>query len=331
VVLDPGNLGKETVQLLLGLVKRLLHDVAAAAGAEANSLKNHLLPLLGLADDGIPPFPLADLANPAAVQQWIGQLLEEHSPPPIVAWLEHLAGLLGGPGGATQGSGTASDPWRVVIVPFAAGQGLAVTLYKTDGGLGFGVLATVMPGAAGDPRIQASATISEIPLGGVGRAKILPAAAVTLNAPGNGGTLVNTAAFAADALAAGVIWDGAALGPRLELVGVRLDGTPYPKIDLTNTDSVAQAASAAVRAALDSALGGGVGRHLAALTGLIPPANDAASPLHFGMSADGVKGQRRGSSITPSLIPSTASHFVVTASATVLIASALNGAAASAF
>lgn len=282
VVLDPENLGEESLQLVLGLVKRMLQEVLVAAGPEANAVKDHLLSLLGLADDGILPLPLAELGrNPAALQDWFDAMLDEVGPPPIMAWLGHLAGLLGAPGVLTLGTGTEADPWRVVFVPFAAGEGLAVTVCKKNGRLCFGILAAVVPGVAGNPRIQAAATLAEIPLSGTARARVLPNAAITLNVPGSGATpLIDTPALAVQALAAGVAWDGAALKPKLELQTVRFNTTPYDKIDLTNTDSVAQAATGVVQAALDAALGPGVGRHLAALIGIIPPAGDSTSAHH---------------------------------------------------
>lgn len=287
VVLDPNNLTSEAVQLITGLLHEKLSRLAGPTG-EAASLVNHLLPLLGFGTDGIPQFPFAQLGDPSALNNWFASLLQGSGTPPIVAWLGHLAGLLGAGGTTVSGSGTLSDPWTVMVLPIGsvAGSGVSLTLAtQTVSSLTSllpGLAVTIVPGGANPPlRIEAAATIASIPIVGVGSATILPAASITAIAPGDAasGDLVSNATITVASAEAGLAWNGSALQPLLELLNVTLLGTHYDKLDLTNTDSVAQAATAAVKAALMSAIGStGPGAHLAALAGIVPPANDSTSP-----------------------------------------------------
>ena len=287
VVLDPNNLSSEAVQLITGLLHEKLSRLAGPTG-EAASLVNHLLPLLGLGEDGIPQFPFAQLSDPSALNTWFDSLLQGQSTPPIVAWLGHLAGLLGASNTAVSGSGTAIDPWSVMLLPIGsvAGSGVSLTLatqtISSTTSLLAGLRVRVVPGGVNPPlRIEAGATIAAIPIVGVGSASILPAASITAIAPGDpaGGNLVTNANITIATAEAGFQWNGSALQPLLELENVTLLGTHYDKLDLTNTDSVAAAATAAVKAALMTAIGStGPGAHLAALAGIVPPANDSTSP-----------------------------------------------------
>src|SRR5205814_10560482 len=86
-----------------------------------------------------------------------------------------------------------------------------------------------------------------------------------------------------DSLRAGFAWNGSSLQPLLELNNVFFTLGPhtthYDKLDLTNAQSVASDASQAVVDLIKSYLGSaGPGSHLAALAGIIPPANDPGSP-----------------------------------------------------
>src|SRR5262249_46607090 len=111
----------------------------------------------------------------------------------------------------------------------------------------------------------------------------LPAASVTLIAPGtSGSSLFSNSAITVGSLRAGLNWNGTQLQPLLELDNVSLTiGTTtssYPRIDLTNAHSVIGTLSQTVENQIVGALGSGVGRHLAALAGLVPPVNDAGTP-----------------------------------------------------
>ena len=54
--------------------------------SEAKALANHLLPLFGIGDTAIPPFPFAMLASdPAAMQNWLRHCSQAPSPPGSVS------------------------------------------------------------------------------------------------------------------------------------------------------------------------------------------------------------------------------------------------------
>ena len=286
VVLDPANLGHDASQLIVALLKQVLSQLAAtvAPGTEAAAVVHHLTGLLGLDGDGVPAFPITDLAtNPAALQNWL-RGLASGAGAAMQMWLGHLAGLIGASGVAIQGSGTAIDPWTLQVLPFNASSGFAITASQDADSLRLGVRASLVPGGANPPgRVDADAVVASIPLHGAGSAKVLPSASVLFQAPGTigGPDLATSAAITVGSLRGGVSWDGASLRPLLQLTDVTMSGPPaatYPKIDLTDTDSVAAAATAAVRAAILAALGNGAGAQLAALAGLIAPSGDPASP-----------------------------------------------------
>ena len=276
-VLDPANLGSEAVQLALGLMQQVLHTLAAAAGSEAEALAKHLLPLFGIGDPAIPPFPFATLASsPAALQNWIQSLLAG----PITTWLGHLAGLMGAGAIVPTGSGTDVDPWIVPLVTIDPQSNLALTVVRSSEGVRGGMRALAN---ASIGNLQAQADLALIPLNGTAHATVLPSASfLFVKGPG----LVSTAAITAGTLRVGLQWNGSTLQPLLELLDVDLPGPQhYDRIDLTNTNSVAAAASAAVQAAILSALGTGAGRHLAALAAIVAPTSDPTSP-HLVKPAD---------------------------------------------
>lgn len=269
MVLDPANLGSEAVQLALGLMHQVLDKLAADAGSEAKALADHLLPLFGIGDAAIPPFPFATLASdPAAMQNWLQSLLAG----PISTWLGHLAGLMGAGTVVPAGSGTDADPWVVPLVTIDPQSNLSLTVVRASGGVRIGMraLATASLGS-----LQTQADLALIPLNGTAHATALPSASfLFVKGPG----LVSTAAMTAGTLRAGLAWNGSTLQPLLELLDVTLPGPQhYDRIDLTNTNSVAAAASAAVQAAILAALGTGAGRHLAALATIVAPTSDPTS------------------------------------------------------
>jgi hypothetical protein len=283
VVLDPSNLGSEAVQLIVGFIHEQLSRIAGPTG-EVASIVNHLLPLLGFGDAAIPQFPFGQLGDPNAINTWFSSLLNGSA---ASAWLGHLAGLIGSTATAVSGSGTPSDPWTVQLLPIGtvAGSGVNLTLAQqtvssTTWAL-IGLQAVIIPSGATPPvRLVANATLASIPIVGTGSASILPSASITATAPGTTGTgLVSTASITVGSLNAGFSWNGTTLQPLLEMDAVTLLGTSYDRIDLTNADSVEAAASAAVRTAIANLLGStGPGVHLAALAGIVAPANDPSSP-----------------------------------------------------
>lgn len=280
-VLDPASLGDDIPDLLAGLLKQV---VASADPAAVRAVAD-LIGLLGLAETAIPAFPFASLgSDPAAVQRWLQSLFAGAGPLPIEAWLGHFAGLFHDLFAAAPAveAGPLPQSFSIALVPFGGESSLRLQAAQNNGFFRLGVgarLAVVVDGKR--LAIEAGASLVDIPLAGTGRARVLPQAAVQLSLSGNGGTdlvPLGGGTFRAGALLAGLRWDGTDLRPLLELDGVHVAAHDYERLDLTNTDSVAAAATAAVTDAIDAALGGGgVARSLAALAGLGPP-RDPANP-----------------------------------------------------
>jgi hypothetical protein len=277
---DVEDLGASAPDLLAALLKVVLSE--AGGGPVLTRLADHLLALFGLADaEAIPAFPFAGLAaGPAAAQAWMAQLLAAQGGAPTAGpWLEHLAGLLGEDVAAT-GSGSPETPWQVTLADFTGGTVYA-TLALADGSLRLG--AGVRVGGslgAGDPQIHldAAAAIVDVPLSGSAPPVLLPRAAVLVRAAGPGaGALLDEPAVRIGSLQAGIDWDGTQLRPTLFLLDNRLDTTPYPRLDLSNVDSVQAAAVDLVIGQITAALGTGIGRRLAAICGLVAP-EDPANP-----------------------------------------------------
>ncbi|NTW41560.1 MAG: hypothetical protein HGA44_17050, partial [Cellulomonadaceae bacterium] len=278
-VMDVDDLGREAPDLIAALLKIVLSE--AGADPTVTMLADHLLALFGLADaDAIPAFPFAELADgPVALQRWMSQLLGIGAGATAGPWLEHLAGLLGSDVTAT-GTGTADVPWRATLVDLGGGE-VYGTVALVEGHLRVG-LGVSVGGAlgAGDPElfVEAEAAIADVPLDGVGAARVLPRATAMLRLTGTGATaLVDETTVKIGALRAGLAWDGTRLAPTLELLDDRLGTTPYERLDLTNVDSVQSAATGLVVDAITQALGTDVGRRLAAIAGLVPP-EDPANP-----------------------------------------------------
>jgi large repetitive protein len=278
VVLDPNQLKAEAFHVILGLLKQ---ELASLTGPVAT----HLLGLFGLGGDGIPQFPFLDLTtNPAAVQGWFQSLVQGAS---IPNWLGHLAGLIGAPALAVNGTGTPADPWTIAVIPFDAQSALSLAISVSGPALQIGVQALLVPGGASGPgSIQAEAMLASIPLAGSGNAVVLPAASLMFRAPASSSAqLVSSDTLSVDSFSAGLEWNGSSLVPGLVLTNVIFNGTSYPQLDLTNADSVGAAAASAVQTAITNALGASVGSHLAALAGLVAPAGDNSSPHRVDLAA----------------------------------------------
>jgi large repetitive protein len=285
VKLDPQNIGSEAIQLLIGLIKDKLSKLAGA-DPTAQSIINNLLQLFGYAGNPLPVFPFSQLTHdPQALQSWFLSMLGG-SPPPIKKWLGYLAGLLGPAAPVVNGSGTPDDPFTVQILAFggAPQSGLNLTLADqvsgNDHSLLLGLETLFVPaGANPQASISAQAILASIPLSGTAPAVALPSAAVLMQAPGDSSALISDLPnISVGSLRAGLNWNGKQLQPLLELDAVQFEGTTYPKIDLTNVNSVRSAVSDGVRQLLLQRLNTPVALHLAALAGLVAPANDNGSP-----------------------------------------------------
>jgi hypothetical protein len=272
--LDAADLGRDAPDLLAGLLKVVLAEAGADAAAVA--LANHFLALFGLSDsDDIPAFPFAELADgPVALQRWLASLIGavDGVAPTAQTWLSHFAGLIGS---ASPVAGPVAGPWSVQLFPVDGVGGFSLSLEKTGQLARFGVLASVGGSlGAGEPQLDivASAAIADIPLNGTGSARVLPDAALRARLTGPAGArLVDDATVRIGTLQTGAVWDGSLLRPSLELLDVQFGATTYPKLDLSNLQSVADAAAAALSDAIKTKLGPGIGSRLAALAGIIPP------------------------------------------------------------
>src|SRR5262249_44654328 len=138
---------------------------------------------LGFDSDGVPTFPIADLAsNPAALQNWLRSLTQSAA---MTKWLGHLAGLIGAGSLTVNGDGSQRNPWSVQVVPFNAQSGLSVIAWTAPDGIRFGVQASFLPAGANPPfRVEAQAILASIPLNGTGSASVLPAASILFRALG---------------------------------------------------------------------------------------------------------------------------------------------------
>lgn len=279
--LDVAALGAEVPELVSALLKVVLAEVSA--DPTVTLLADHLLALLGLGDsDSIPALPFTTLGDgPAALQQWVKEVVGavDGTPATATAWLAHLVGLFDHTGAVT-GDGTAAIPWSAPLVALAGVGDLALTLAHVAGHLQVGLAGSVggLLGA-GAPRLDltASFVLADVPLDGLGHAKPLPSASVTARFGRGANRLVDDAAVRVRSARGGLLWDGNTIRPVLELLDVQFAGHPYPRLDLTNTDSVASAAAGALLTVIDNALGAGLGRRLAALVGLVAP-EDPARP-----------------------------------------------------
>jgi hypothetical protein len=267
VVLDPSQLESEAFHVVLGLLKQ---ELASLSG----SVPAHLLGVLGLAGDAVPQFPFLTLAtDPAAIQDWFHAMVQGGA---VSAWLAHIAGLIGATDLTVNGPG--GGPWTVTLIPFDSHSSLDLAVSLSGSSLQLGLEATLVPGGPSGPgRIQAAAVVASIPLNGTGSATVLPNASIGFIAPGdNSAKLVSSGTLTVGSFSTGLQWNGSALQPSVLLTNVVFNGTTYNQLDLTNTDSVGQAASTAVKSAIQSALGTDAGAHLLALAGISPPAGNAS-------------------------------------------------------
>ncbi len=265
-VMDVEELGAQAPILLAALLKVVFAE--ADPDPVLTRLADHLLALLGLdGPGGVPVFPFAALGSgPAAIQAWMRDVLGAGDVPASAGdWLEHLAGMLGADVAAT-GDGTADAPWRATLASIGGGE----------------VYATLVGAGHPELTLSADAAIIDVPLAGAGSAAVLPRAAVQIRATGpGGGQLVagpGSPAFHIGSIIAGILWDGTDLVPSLMLLDNQLGTQTYPRLDLSNADSVAGAATGAVVTAITDQLGAaGAGRRLAAIAGLVAP-EDPANP-----------------------------------------------------
>lgn len=279
VTLDRQNFQTDAIAVILGLVCRKLKNSAPGPSAAA------LIALLGL-DATSPMFPFTTLgSDPHALTSWaIALTTPQSGTAPMAAWLGNLAVLFGRTGGAITTPSAAGTKWSVTLVTVNT---LTAGLYVAQSTAADGVtpqltigidLALIPTGAAA--RFDASVSVVTVPLAGQSAANAFADASLIVTAPGDATQWLLSGAVAAQSLRAGLLWNGSALKPLLEIENVTFDGQTYPLVDLTNANSVIAAASSAFSSNIEAALGNSTaGKNLARLAGLIEPQVDGAAPL----------------------------------------------------
>lgn len=268
--LDGDDLGADVVDAVRALLAPVL--AAFAGGTDrAGRAAMHLFALLGSAAEGIPPLPLDDLfADPATALDWLATIATD--PDALTAWGRHLGGLIGADLPVT-GLGTAAEPVRAPLLG-VDGARLDLLLAPGEDGatLRIGLELAVPAGAA---RLDAGATVFEVPLRGDGATRVLPDAAVLV---GSASPPLPGADPHVESLRAGLRLRDGQVEPVLLLSGVRLGGTDHGDLDLTDADQVTGAVGAQVETLLTDAFGAGdQARALLALLGLETPAADPSS------------------------------------------------------
>ena len=286
VPLDAANLKAEATHLVLALLHAAIAELGAASG-EAAAISRFLLPLLGMSG-AVPAFPILTVGqDPQAIQKWFASLVQGAAPA-LGSWLQNLVGLLGLDAAVVSTQGAPPTSWLVALFPIgsAANSNLSLTAQLISAtnatALQIGVLASILPSDASPAvRIEAEAILATIPLAGSVSTSLLPSASVAIVAPGDPAKSLSGATVTVQSMRAGFRWANSKLQPILELDTVSFGGATYPRIDLTNADSV----EATLANIVATALGNGAGKHLAALAGLVAPDGAAAGWVPVDASA----------------------------------------------
>ncbi|HUJ65887.1 MAG TPA: hypothetical protein VLX59_10135, partial [Acidimicrobiales bacterium] len=289
VTLDPQNLTGEAAHVVVGLLRSGLADQSWMTGA-VQSLANGLPGILGLAGDGIPALPVAELLHdPTAFKGWLLTLVTPTGgTAPITVWLGHFATLLGLASPTTQGTGTPTDPWRVTIADIGTGRlelRMATDPDPKTGALRLrpGVALALAPSVSGTKaEVQAEAVLAAVPLAGTAPAVPVPQASLLVVTPSDGSTLVSASGVTVGQARGGITWNGSNVVPRLELDGVTFGPVTNQTIDLTSASSVENAAASAVRAAVEGLVGtSGPGAAIMALLGIDAPPGASGWPTNL--------------------------------------------------
>ena len=276
VIVDMAGLDElddAVLELVLGLVR------AQVDGLPADDPLRGLAALLGLTDDAVPDFPIAQLlaAGPTALADWLAVALG--NPASRTAWLAALAVLLGGTVAAetvTVEFGPARLELRVAVEPGVAGRPRVtptVTLSVTGGD---GI------------RLALDADPVAIDLG-TGAAVALPRMAVTARLAPAAGSLLGPVVEPASGLTVEVAAFQAGLAldtarrPVLVLQAhtAKVGATSFDVLDLSSAQALAGAVEQVVTDAAAALLAGlgPVGSTVAVLLGLAdPPGAGAAVP-----------------------------------------------------
>ncbi|MFB4309589.1 DUF6603 domain-containing protein [Actinomadura sp. GTD37] len=265
--LDPIAVPAGLAQLAAALVDALLS--AADQPAQVRALAGHLTGLLGLSD-GLPALPLADLVHdPAAMRGWLAGLAGStlaDGRSALVAWLRHIAGLLGDLPMSAPAAGAPTEEQPAVLRLTAPGPGPAVSArvwLRPAPDSGTPVLVVALSAefavAAADAVVSGEGVLLALPLHGTGSAVLAERAEVTVRRAAASGPLVPagpaTHGFGVGSLRAGLRYDASGLGPVLELRDVVTPDHVFPRLDLTDASSLGSAAAAALEDALEDGLG----------------------------------------------------------------------------
>lgn len=265
--LDPIAVPEGLAQLAAALVDALLS--AAEQPAQVRALAGHLTGLLGLSD-GLPALPLAGLVHdPAAMRGWLAGLAGStlaDGRSALVAWLRHVAGLLGDLPMSAPAAGAPTEEQPAVLRLTAPGPGPAVSARvwlrpAPDSGTPVLVvaLAVEFAVAAAGAVVSGEGVLLALPLHGTGPAVLAERAEVTVRRAAASGPLVPagpaTHGFGVGSLRAGLRYDASGLGPVLELRDVVTPDHVFPRLDLTDASSLGSAAAAALEDALEEGLG----------------------------------------------------------------------------
>ena len=257
------------LELVFGLIE------AQVTAIPATSPLRGLATIVGLADDAVPDFPIADLIarGPSALADWFASAL---TGPARQDWINGLAALLGG---SVAGGGTPDAAVEVSI----AGASVRLELRLTPGASSRPVLtARLSVGVTGGPggRLALSADLVSIDLG-TGTPLALPRLAMTgrLDPPGPAKLLPPVAGPGGLQVSVGALEVGFALDANRRPVLVitaedaGVGATHYDVLDLSTPEALAAVAGQAISDAASALLAaiGPAGNAVAILLGLADP------------------------------------------------------------
>jgi hypothetical protein len=280
IVVDAAGLDElddAVLDLLLGLARAVAAD-PAVAGPFAG-----LAAMLGLGEDAVPDFPIADLRarGPRALAEWLAAALSE--PAAQADWLGGLATLLGGT--VADGAVALTIDGASVRVGVGVAPGTASLLSVTPR---IEIFAT---GATG---VELGLTLEPVTLDlGTGAAVALPSLAATARIAAAAGRLLEGGTahgltIAVGSLEAGLALDGARR-PRLVLLARDADvgATHFDVLDLSSPEALAAAAQDVVGEAVALLLDalGPAGDAVGVLIGLTDPPGGGTAPPQLDVGA----------------------------------------------
>ncbi|HEY4940109.1 MAG TPA: DUF6603 domain-containing protein [Rhizomicrobium sp.] len=285
VTLNPDNLGPEAMHIVVGLVCQQLRQ-----SAPAGSVAAHLLAVLGL-DGTSPAFPFTTIASdPHALTSWVRALVTPagSSPAPMQTWLGDLASLFGVTATVTATPLTGGMEWSLPFFTLSTTSVVTLSVAQStaaDGvtpqltiGIGF----ALVPSGTAALRFDTSVALIRVSLAGQAAPTAFPTASLIVTAPGDPlqQPWLTSANISVDSMRAGVLWNGSALMPVLEIDNVAFQGQTYPVVNLTNANSVVAAAGSQLVGNIVAALGSSpIGLNLALLAGLVRPTSAPTAPL----------------------------------------------------